>query len=51
MGSPLTSLAICAYAFVREQCDIVAALFEFVWLQRRHAVRMDHVSWQECREE
>jgi hypothetical protein len=35
MSSPLNSLAICAYAFIREQCDIVGALFEFVRVHRR----------------
>jgi len=30
MSSSLNSLATCAYAFVREQCDIVTAVFEFL---------------------
>jgi hypothetical protein len=28
MGSPMNSLAICAYTLVREQCDAILTLFE-----------------------
>src|SRR3954452_14535486 len=36
MSSPINSLAICSYAFLREQCDAVAALFAL--LQRGRPV-------------